>query len=1742
MNAHRTLIVKTISELTGLPTRELVEEAHLEADLGLDSLKMIGLWNNLFALIPAAQLDAFSEANPPQALARLQSLGDILALFETVLVAPAGDSTGVAAHHAPHHACSVAASGNARAAPGGGDLAAVAAAPGQAFPMLPAQRLFLVTHQMVDSTSLCSSLELNGPLDLVRARQAWQALVERHPALRTVFHVPAGARSFDDFSLRLLPNPPVPELACLDLSGQPPQVQNERLELVFHEQLNRRWELTQWPLHEISVVRLSAQRHVLHLANEHIVSDGLSNQLLLRDFMALYQGQVQSQGDGQLALRPTLSATQLGQCIERIAQHRSDADAQAYEAFAKGVGRETCVWNPDRLARTAGVPQFRNLAGSLSRDDTAALQELAAQWGSSLYALMLTTFAQVADAFDPGSERLVVQLPTSGKLYPEVDIGEVAGCFAQVLSLPVARHSAVQPDTVAMVHRDIQRALMSGVDRETTRRLAASIGRDFVLQDGRIPNYLLTQMRSGVKSNLYFPFTGRTRINAAYGELSAGPYRAGTTNVSGTVDFLHEIHQEQLHLFLNWDALAISESTARELMRCYLDRLRQLAVSQAPLLSAVERTPAQSSAAQVLPQAALQLEQVLQQVLEQLHETLGLRLGVEQADKDLESRLGVDSLERVRLCMQLGRRWRCDPQSLLDSRSLLALAEQGLQALHNNLTSDIDAAAAAAAAAARPTLATQPVQVLAQEPPAAPPGAVQRLDPALPPMPYMHIEQQARRTPHMPAVQAGAHQLTYAQLDENANRLANHLRAEGVGRGDLVAVICQRGPGLLTAILAVQKAGACYVPVDPSYPSQRMQYIVGHAQARHLVFESAAIDLAAKLPAVLHGEVVLIAMDDAPANVPAAHGPAQWRAASALALARVAEPDDLMVVLYTSGSTGHPKGVALGHRGYMNRLQWHHEQFQLAVGGKVAQKTSCCFDISVWELFWPVMVGGTVCAADPETVRNPWAFATWMRQENIQVAHFVPSMFTEFVQAHLTHPTPFPDLKWLIFSGEALPVSPIAQWMDLHLTRVGLANLYGPTEASIDVTCHLITQKPQSLRIPIGAAIDGCQLVVVNDQGDEVPEGEMGELCLGGVQLAQGYLHDPVKTDASFVANRHAKVLSSRLYRTGDLAVQLPNGEFDYRGRIDGQVKIRGFRVELGEIEAVLEAHPAVREAAVLALPVRGALRLVAWVALDNPKMDDDALRQVLRERLPDYMVPHQFWREQALPKNHNGKLDRGVLRQRFEAQGEQAGSAVASNPAVQAGQTPAATSAALTKSAELTTPSKPTTSAPAAHALAHTAPTGSMLPLAPAQKWVVHHLPEPFEWWGTSRVRVHDTLDVQAFVRALNQLIGVHAALRTTFKQGPAGWVREIASAGQPYEPEFFDATAMAEADLDLWWQTQAKQAAQALRLDRWPLMSVQVAAVAHNTWDVMVVMHHLIGDMVAGNLMFKDLWSLYDAVLAGHPRQPAPVPGTEDLVRRLSAQSQATHQAQRDYWMDQFPTPASGMFWPRDHATGRNDEASEVHLEQRLPKDQTQCLLSTTKTYFDCSVYALLVTPLYAALAQMLGTERVVVSHRVHGRNGLAEKTYIDSIDNFAVNYPLALQVPAQEPMQALIERFQLANEQVPLRGVSYDWLAEQLPHYAYPDHRLTPVRVNYLGNLGLAANKRFEFDPQKNNQRLASPDQLRGAQVEVWFSIQAGELVMRVGYSAAQYKAASIQSLCERYWAGLRHMLQASPLQVA
>ncbi len=766
---------------------------------------------------------------------------------------------------------------------------------------------------------------------------------------------------------------------------------------------------------------------------------------------------------------------------------------------------------------------------------------------------------------------------------------------------------------------------------------------------------------------------------------------------------------------------------------------------------------------------------------------------------------------------------------------------------------------------------------------------------------------QARRTPETIAVQLGGASLCYAELDVQADRLARRLRRLGVAPRALVGICVERSPAMIVGLLAILKARAAYVPLDPDHPRERLAAVLQDARIA-LVLTTG--DLRPRLPAAGADTVLLDRLPGGAAEDAADAADAGLPAAGA------AHGDDLAYVIFTSGSTGRPKGAMNSHRAVVNRLLWMQQAYPLGAGDAVLQKTPFSFDVSVWELFWPLLTGAREVLAAPGGHQDPAYLAATIAGAGITTVHFVPAMLRAFLDAPGL--ADCRGLRRVIASGEALPAD-LAAAFHQRLPGVELHNLYGPTEAAIDVTAWPCRAGADEAPVPIGRPIANLHVHLLDRALHPTPVGAAGELWIGGVGLARGYVGRPELTAERFLpAPDSARAgAGARLYRSGDLARVRRDGAIEYLGRLDHQVKIRGFRIELGEIEAVLATHPRVGQAVVVARGERdapGGARLVAYVqpAGGAAPAAADLVRH-LQAALPLYMVPASFVLLDELPRNANGKVDRRALP--APAALARTGAAPRVPP-----RTPyeelvcriweevlgggpigvydnffklgghsllaAQVVARLRRELEVPIPLRAVFNHPTAAGLAEIAAAarrgaavGDGPPLVAGCRGA--GVPAPLSYpqlrfWQRGRdrltaantaygLRLLGRLDAAALVRACGEIVRRHDILRTSFAETADGPVQLVR-----------DGVRMVVAQVDLGAlaggrrspelaRLAAEAAVRPFALDRAPLLRTLLVRLAAGEHALVMVKHHLIIDGWSEGVLVEELTTLYQAFIQG-------------------------------------------------------------------------------------------------------------------------------------------------------------------------------------------------------------------------------------------------------------------------------------
>ncbi|MEV7184624.1 non-ribosomal peptide synthase/polyketide synthase [Kitasatospora sp. NPDC093102] len=1004
------------------------------------------------------------------------------------------------------------------------------------------------------------------------------------------------------------------------------------------------------------------------------------------------------------------------------------------------------------------------------------------------------------------------------------------------------------------------------------------------------------------------------------------------------------------------------------------------------------------------------------------------------------------------------------------------------------------------------------------------------------------FRRRAARTPHALALVAGEERLDYATLDARADRLARHLVARGAGPERLVALRLPRTADLVVAVLAVWKAGAGYLPLDPALPEDRIRYLLEDAR-----------------PALLLDEETLRALPD---TAPGDAGPLA--------------PADLSTtayVLYTSGSTGRPKGVAVPHRSLAHLLAAHRAGFVADAGGgplRVALTASFSFDTSLEGLLL-LADGHPLHLVDETTRMDPAALVEYVVHHRIDFLDLTPSYLRQLLPAGLLD-DPRHRPRVLMLGGEA--VGP-RLWRELAVRpEVAAYNYYGPTECTVDALACRIDGGDRPL---VGRPLPNVRAYVLDGRLQPVPPGVSGELHLAGEQVARGYAGRSGLTAARFTADPYGPP-GTRMYRTGDLARWTADGRLEYVGRADDQVKVRGHRIEPGEIEAALLDLPEVAAAAVLAVPdVHGHTRLAAYLVFaDGAARPAADLRAALRRVLPDHLVPSSFTVLDALPLTTSGKLDRralpapeadgrdgefvaprtpeeealaaiwaevlgvprvGVTDNFFELGGDSILSIQAVSRARAAGLRIGSQDVFRHQTVADLAAAARTVEAPAVPAPRH--PAGPA-PITPVQEWFFAAHGPLRHFTMSMLLDLPYGLDEPALERALTAVVAAHPALRTRFTRTGADWRQEpVADAGglltrldppaSGSDPEAsrLRAAEAARAELD--------PAAGAL------LRAVLFRPAGESRPQLFLTAHHLAVDSVSWRVLLADLHEAYRQAAAGGTPDPAPEPTAfTDWAHRLAGLVRAGGLDQDlPYWTAETATPAEPL--PVD-LPGTPTAGSVRTLRTRLDRATTEALLRKVPEVYRTQVNDVLLSALGRALADRTGTGRVTVALEGHGREELFDGLDLSrTVGWFTTQYPVTLTPagPADAPDWATtLKQVKERLRAVPRRGLGYEALARlgsSAPGAdALRDVPLPQVCFNYHGQWTAPEGGDFAPAGQAPGRDLP-PDEPLDHLLDVSAVVADGELELTWHYSAQVHREETVRALARATTAALTGIVE-------
>jgi amino acid adenylation domain-containing protein/non-ribosomal peptide synthase protein (TIGR01720 family) len=1015
------------------------------------------------------------------------------------------------------------------------------------------------------------------------------------------------------------------------------------------------------------------------------------------------------------------------------------------------------------------------------------------------------------------------------------------------------------------------------------------------------------------------------------------------------------------------------------------------------------------------------------------------------------------------------------------------------------------------------------------------------------------FEQQAARAGSQVAIQMHDAAMTYDTLNRRANQLARVLRDDyGLQPGEVVGVVTHRSPLTIAGLLGVLKAGGVYLPIDADYPEDRLQFMVADAGVKVLLVHSEHIERLVSLY-----ETPMFALDiqlETLTNADDDLGP-------------IAGPRDPAYIIYTSGSTGQPKAVLLEHRGFVVMARHHIEAFGVAPSDRLLQFYGLSFDSSLFEVFVSLLSGARLVMVDRDTINDPARLSAYIKDQGITTLTLPPVYLSTLDHACLAGVTRY------ISAGDHCRVEDAVQ-----LARASAYyNSYGPTETTVCVTHYRVDPaRPYGSRIPIGTPITGTSIYLVDDRLRPVPEGVVGEIAVGGAGVARGYLHRDELTAEKFVASPFAA--GERVYLTGDLGVWLPDGNLEVIGRKDNQVKVRGYRVELGEIEAVIDQHPQVKESAVVAREDdHGNKRLAAYVTASGT-LDIADLKTLLRARLPEFMMPSAFVVLDTMPLTANGKIDRKALPAPVDA--APAGDPTGGEPenAVQATLvriwqdvlgvprvgihdnlfdlggdsiliiqivsrareeglklTPNQlfdhqTVAALSEVAEAVQPV----------AQAEQGMIEGAAPLAPMQAWFFEQrFADAHQFNQSVCLEVPPGgIDRTAAADATMALLAHHDALRLRFHERDG---RRTADFGPlPDAPPFrvvdLGGTPAAEADDGLHHAIMAAQSS--FDLATGPLMAVTLFLRGDQPARLLFVAHHLVVDGVSWRILLGDFSTAYAQRLRGDavalPSKTLSFRAWTTALEDLA--DGAARSAEAQYWLMEraavAPLPVD-----RPRQTGANIVASAREVTRTLDADTTTALLQDVPRAYTTEINDVLLAGLALTLQAWTGHDDVLIDLEAHGREELVDGADTSrTVGWFTAQFPVHLRIGAGDTPGDTIKSVKEQLRAVPRRGAGFGVL-----RYLSRDGEIVgrlkaqpapEILFNYFGQAGrvLAPELSWALLPGPTGGDI-SPRAVRPHLLEINGMITDGRLAITWTFSEALHDRQTIEDLASRYDSALR-----------
>jgi amino acid adenylation domain-containing protein/non-ribosomal peptide synthase protein (TIGR01720 family) len=1029
------------------------------------------------------------------------------------------------------------------------------------------------------------------------------------------------------------------------------------------------------------------------------------------------------------------------------------------------------------------------------------------------------------------------------------------------------------------------------------------------------------------------------------------------------------------------------------------------------------------------------------------------------------------------------------------------------------------------------------------------------------PHPYLCIhhwmEAQANSTPNNIAVVFDNQQLTYQELNAKANNLANHLASLGIKPETIVALCVERSLDMIVGILGILKAGAAYLPLEPSLPETALTFRLQDAQVSVLLTQK---HLAEKIN--FQAQVVCIDADinNSPQNN----------------ILKPASPENLAYVIYTSGSTGKPKGVAVEHRQIVNYVNGILEKLDLPEAASFATVSTFAADLGNTAIFAALCTGGCLHIIAEDVATDPVAFADYNYRHSIDCLKIVPSHLSALLSG--SHGEKLLPRQRLILGGEAATWNLIKRVRELA-PECKIFNHYGPTETTVGVLTYPVEEistDTLSNTVPLGRPLANTQIYLLDNYYQPVPFGVIGEIYIGGDNVARGYINQPELTNERFIPNPFSSESNARLYRTGDLGRYQPDGNLEFLGRIDDQVKIHGYRIELGGIEAVLRQHSQVKEVVVAAREDHsGKKQLVAYM-VGQEDLKSAEMRDFIKQKLPEYMLPSQFVFLKALPLTANGKIDKKALPAPDVVKPELQATFVAPRTPVEIalakiwaellnleqvsvydnffelGGDSIISIQAIAKANQVglrLTPKQIFEHQTIAK-LALVADTNSTteaeqglvigaVPLTPIQhSFFAQKLPEAHHWNQSLLLKLQQDIEPNILQQAIQHLLAHHDALRLRFRLIANGW--ESFNAGVESEIPFtkFDFSALPLEQQKAAIEAKAIELQASLDLSNGSLVRVALFDLGSQQNNrLLIIIHHLAVDGVSWRILLSDLQTAIEQIQQNQAIQlPAKTTSFKQWSERLQEYANTkTLHSQLDFWCSDLRKQVAPL--PVDYVGGLNTVASSKTLSIFLNETETQALLQEVPAKYHTQINDVLLTALAKTFAEWTGQQTLLVNLEGHGREDIF--TDIDlsrTVGWFTTVFPVLLNLESSaigDALKAIKEQLR----SIPNRGFDYGVLRYLCSDTAKNLAAIPQAEVcfNYLGQFDQVLQESSLFKLASESSGTArSPLGSRRHLIDISGFVSGGCLQLDWNYSTSIHKENTVSNLADKFVQTLREII--------